>query len=169
VSGAGAGGALDRIRRLRGVRWQWREDAPAEARGRPGVGVIAQEVEAVFPELVVAERGVKRVRYLGLVAPLMAAVGELDMRIASLARTSRTEEGMTSETPERPSARLAAATTGTVRTELDPDAVARVLPELVETNDRGEQVVAFEGLIGQLIEAVKELDDRLSALESAPR
>jgi hypothetical protein len=38
----------------------------------------------------------------------------------------------------------------------------------VMTNDRGQKVVAYEGLIGQLIEAVKELDARLSALESDP-
>jgi Chaperone of endosialidase len=167
VSGGGAGGALDRITRLRGVRWQWREDAPAEARVRVGMGVIAQEVEAVFPELVVAERGVKRVRYRGLVSPLMAAVGELDARVAALATIM--EEGMSSPTPERQSERVAAASTGEVRTELDPDAVARVFPELVVTNDRGERVVAYEGLIGQLIEAVKELDARVRALESAPR
>jgi hypothetical protein len=133
------------------------------------MGVIAQEVETVFPDLVLTEGGVKRVRYLGLVPPLMAAVGELDARVASLATISRTEEGMTSDSPGGPSARLGAATSGAVPTELDPDAVARVLPELVVTNDRGERVVAYEGLIGQLIEAVKELDARLSALESDPR
>jgi hypothetical protein len=133
------------------------------------MGVIAQEVEAVFRELVVTEGGVKRVRYLGLVPPLMAAVGELDARIASLARNSRTDERLTSQTPEPAAPRLAAATGGTARTELDPDAVARVFPELVVTNDRGDRVVAYEGLIGQLIEAVKELDARLSALESDVR
>jgi hypothetical protein len=162
---SGVGGAVDLIRRLRGVRWQWREDAPAEARARVGAGVIAQEVEEVFPELVVTDRGIKRVRYRGLVAPLMAAVGELDARIAALARETETE--MTSRIPGRQSARVAAANPGDLRTELDPDAVARVFPELVVTNERGERVVAYEGLIGQLIEAIKELDARVRVLESA--
>jgi hypothetical protein len=133
------------------------------------MGVIAQEVEAVFRELVVTVGGVKRVRYLGLVPPLMAAVGELDARITSVARISRTDESLTSETPEPRAPRLAAATVGAAPTELDPDAVARVFPELVVTNALGERVVAYEGLIGQLIEAVKELDSRLSALESHSR
>src|SRR5918911_4134939 len=81
----GEGGATARIRSLRGVRWQWRDDAPAEARGQAGMGVIAQEVEAVFPELVRTSRtGFKRVRYNGLLTPLMTTAGELNRRMEAL-------------------------------------------------------------------------------------
>lgn len=74
--------ALYRIRRIRGVRWRWKDEAPEEARALPGMGVIAQEVEAVFPELVVDDpRGFKTVYYPGLIAPLIEAVKELDDRL----------------------------------------------------------------------------------------
>lgn len=49
------------------------------------MGVIAQEVERVFPELVTTdEHGRKRVDYIGLVAPLIEAVKELDERVRAL-------------------------------------------------------------------------------------
>jgi len=49
------------------------------------MGVIAQEVEKVFPELVTTdEQGRKKVEYEGLIAPLIAAVKELDERVRSL-------------------------------------------------------------------------------------
>ena len=79
--------ATGKIRELRGVTWQWREDAPAEAQQQPGMGVIAQEVEKVFPELVITdEQGLKRVEYSGLIAPLIEAVKELDDRLRALER-----------------------------------------------------------------------------------
>jgi hypothetical protein len=79
--------ATRKIRELRGVTWEWREDAPTEAKQQPGMGVIAQEVEKVFPELVITdEQGLKRVEYSGLIAPLIEAVKELDDRLRALER-----------------------------------------------------------------------------------
>lgn len=76
------------IRRLRGVSFEWGEHAPDGLSGAD-LGVIAQEVEAVFPELVREdELGYKRVNYLGLLAPLIEAVKELDARVAALEATS---------------------------------------------------------------------------------
>ncbi len=49
------------------------------------MGVIAQEVEKVFPELVTTdEQGRKKVEYEGLIAPLIEAVKELDERVRAL-------------------------------------------------------------------------------------
>jgi hypothetical protein len=77
--------ATEKIAKLRGVTWEWREDAPADAKEQPGMGVIAQEVEKVFPELVTTdEQGRKKVEYEGLIAPLIEAVKELDERVRSL-------------------------------------------------------------------------------------
>jgi hypothetical protein len=74
--------ATEMLGQLRGVRWRWRDSAPEEVKANPGMGVIAQEVEQVFPELVsVGEDGYKRVDYHGLVAPLIEAVKELDGRL----------------------------------------------------------------------------------------
>lgn len=76
------------VRRLRGVAFEWREDVAGKS--GPDLGVIAQEVEEVFPELVrTDERGFKTVNYVGLIAPLIEAVKELDARIEALERKLR--------------------------------------------------------------------------------
>jgi len=76
------------VRRLRGVTFEWSEDAQSARRGRD-MGVIAQEVEEVFPELVSTDDdGYKRVNYAGLIAPLIEAIKELDARIRTLERAA---------------------------------------------------------------------------------
>jgi hypothetical protein len=76
---------LWKILELRGVTWEWRDDAPDEAKEQPGLGVIAQEVERVFPQLVeTGEDGIKRVHYYGLIGPLIEAVKELDDRLRAV-------------------------------------------------------------------------------------
>jgi len=76
-----------RLAEVRGVTWEWRDDAPDEAKQQPGIGVIAQELEKVFPELVSTdEQGRKKVDYIGLIGPLIEAVKELDARVSELER-----------------------------------------------------------------------------------
>src|SRR3990172_12948782 len=87
-------GAVGRLRRLRGVRWRWRDDAPDGAKATAPMGVVAQDVEAVFPELVTTDaKGHKRVSYTGLIGPVIEAVKELDERLraveARLAQSAR--------------------------------------------------------------------------------
>jgi len=72
--------ALARIEKLRGVSFEWNRNAKAlgAAVGEPQIGVIAQEVEAVFPEIVaVPENGYRSVDYSKLTAVLIEAVKEL--------------------------------------------------------------------------------------------
>jgi len=77
--------ATRKLEQVRGVTWEWREDAPDNAKEQPGIGVIAQEVEQVLPELVVTdEQGRKKVNYVGLIGPLIEAVKELDQRLAAV-------------------------------------------------------------------------------------
>jgi hypothetical protein len=77
--------ALERLRRLRGVTWEWRDDAPDAAKDQPGMGVIAQEVQAVFPELVTTTaEGHLQVDYDGLIPPLVEAIHELDARLRAV-------------------------------------------------------------------------------------
>jgi hypothetical protein len=77
--------AVERIRQLRGVTWEWKDDAPDEAKRQPGMGVIAQDVEKVFPQLVhTTEEGLKKVDYSGLIAPIIEAIKELDQRLTTL-------------------------------------------------------------------------------------
>ena len=83
----------ERISQLRGVAWQWRGDAPSQAKQQPAIGVIAQDVERVFPELVVTDaQGRKRVNYVGLIAPLIEAVKELDTRLQAVERRLETPQ-----------------------------------------------------------------------------
>lgn len=155
--------ATTSIRRLRGVIWKWRDDAPEQAKQQPGMGVIAQEVEAVFPELVTThDNGHKQVDYDGLIAPLCRAIGELAERLRQLSSERQGGESVSSEDSTEQVAKAARGGSGS---GLDPHQVARVFPDLVTTDEEGNEVVAYEGLNGPLIEAIKELDARVSALE----
>lgn len=74
--------ALSNTLALRGVSYNWLDPKKAE---KPQVGVIAQEVEAVYPELVhTKEDGYKAVNYAQMVAVLIEAVRELNEKIESL-------------------------------------------------------------------------------------
>jgi hypothetical protein len=65
---------LKRLMQLNGYRYQWK-DAAKDA--SPQLGVLAQEVEALFPELVKRdEKGMLSVNYSGLVPVLVEAVKE---------------------------------------------------------------------------------------------
>jgi hypothetical protein len=71
--------AVDRVRALRGVYYN-RKDTKA-----PGVGVIAQEMQRVFPEVVHKdEDGILSVAYGNLVGVLIEAVKELADRVEEL-------------------------------------------------------------------------------------
>jgi hypothetical protein len=142
----GSGDTLDRIRRLRGVSWEWREEAPVQAPGRQA-GVIAQEVQAVFPELVeTAPNGYLKVRYGGLTAKLAEAMAELSDRLERLEADAGSEPKLSDADAKR---------------DLDPveSALARLRS--------GDELATADhtALVGALVEAVKELDTRLAALE----
>lgn len=70
--------SLDKISQLRGVSFRWQDS------GQPSVGLVAQEVEKVFPELVRDSNGLKGVEYGNLVAPLIEAIKEQQTQIKSL-------------------------------------------------------------------------------------
>jgi hypothetical protein len=72
---------LDKLASVRGVAFSWAESpqTPGNVTGQPGIGVIAQEVEEVFPELVstYGDHGYKAVDYSGLSGVLVEAAKEL--------------------------------------------------------------------------------------------
>lgn len=141
-----APGALAGIRRLRGVSWEWREEAPVEADGREA-GVIAQEVEAVFPELVEAgQDGYLRVHYKGLAAKLAEAVVELASRLERLEGRSLADPRVSDADAKR---------------QLGP--VDSALARLRSGEELGR--ADYTALVGALVEATKELDSRLASLE----
>jgi hypothetical protein len=80
---------MDSLSMLRGVRYIW--DTIAAGRKMPEgteIGFIAQEVEAIFPELVhTDEYGYKTVQYSRLAAILLEAVKELNATLAQQQKT----------------------------------------------------------------------------------
>lgn len=67
--------SLARLRLLRGYQYQWKDPSKDQSLQ---TGLIAQEVEELFPELVKTdERGMKSVNYIGLVPHLIEAIKEL--------------------------------------------------------------------------------------------
>lgn len=87
--------ALDKVTQIRGVTFDWTQEHVDSRGGEDGyfvrkhdVGVIAQEIEAVLPE-VVAERedGFKAVRYEKIVPLLIEAIKELKAEITVLKTT----------------------------------------------------------------------------------
>lgn len=84
VRGLGERGSmLDRIKAVEAVSFRMKDSKE----GRTEFGVIAQQLEKVFPELVVTDDskdGFKSVNYTGLIAPLIGAAQELESRNAAL-------------------------------------------------------------------------------------
>ena len=72
-------GSLDAVKALRGVSFDWLENGGSE------IGVIAQEVEAVLPDVVSTnDEGIKSVKYGNMVAVLIEAIKEQQLRIEVL-------------------------------------------------------------------------------------
>ena len=68
---------LEKIMSLTGVTYDWIQPTSKEQEGRQ-LGVIAQDVEKVFPEAVtISSEGYRRVNYPALVAPLIESTKEL--------------------------------------------------------------------------------------------
>jgi len=71
--------ALDLINTLHGYTFTWKAD------GKKAIGLIAQEVEQVFPNLVTTDvNGLKSVQYGNLVAPMIEAIHSLTDQIQTL-------------------------------------------------------------------------------------
>ena len=78
-------GALGKVCAMRGVNFEFIEPQKSTPDNGVQIGVIAQEVEAQYPEAVVTnDDGIKSVRYEKLVAPLIEAIKEQQEIIASL-------------------------------------------------------------------------------------
>jgi hypothetical protein len=93
---------FDQLAKIRGVTWTWNAASATHGKvpGSDDAGVIAQEVEAVFPHLIeTSPEGVKRVNYTGLVGVVIEAVKELkakndalEKRVAELEKQQRAAE-----------------------------------------------------------------------------
>ena len=87
--------ALDKIMKIRGVEFDWRWNDSEIADNYPlitrfknkphSIGIISQELESVFPEAImqetIGEEGYQQIDYELLVAPLIEAVKELNIKV----------------------------------------------------------------------------------------
>ena len=69
---------LEMIEQIRGINFTWKNN------GIKSMGVIAQDVEKVFPELVHGTEGSKTLQYSGLIGALVESVKELSAKVAAL-------------------------------------------------------------------------------------
>lgn len=81
--------ALDKLATLNPVTFRWDQDANKKygftGDDRQHIGLIAQDVEKVFPETVITDaKGIKRVDYPALVSPLVEALKEQQAEMAQL-------------------------------------------------------------------------------------
>ncbi len=98
---------LDRLARIRGVTWTWNDEAGPLGKipGSQDAGVIAQEVEAEFPDLIVTSpEGYKRVNYTGLVGVVIEAVKELKAKNEALEKRIAELEKQLAERDKNPEA-----------------------------------------------------------------
>jgi len=71
--------ALNTVNSMRGVKFNWKET------DTPSIGLIAQEVEKLLPELVhTSDNGEKSINYGGVVGVLIEAIKELTSRVKKL-------------------------------------------------------------------------------------
>lgn len=74
--------ALEKVTSLKGVMYEWKKDNGDD---KKHLGLIAQEVKKVFPELVQTDAtGNYSVHYTGMIAPLVEAIKELKNRVELL-------------------------------------------------------------------------------------
>lgn len=73
---------LDKVDQLRGVTFTWKSN------GKNAIGLIAQEVEKILPEVVSETDGIKNVSYDQIVGLLVEAVKELKQEVEELKKSS---------------------------------------------------------------------------------
>jgi hypothetical protein len=79
--------ALAKVLAIDGVTFKWNQNADAVQKTGVDVGVIAQQVESVFPEIVVTrDNGYKAVYYEKLVPLLIEAIKELNKKVDALSK-----------------------------------------------------------------------------------
>lgn len=69
---------LKELLKLKGVSYTWKDN------GAKDIGLIAQDVEKVYPELVIEKNGLKQVDYQKLIGPIVEALREQQEEISIL-------------------------------------------------------------------------------------
>ena len=76
---------LDKVLKMRGVSFEWNNKQSSYPTGQKDVGLIAQDIEKVVPEVVkTREDGTKGIRYDRLIGVLVEAIKELKQEVEEL-------------------------------------------------------------------------------------
>ncbi|MCC2545131.1 tail fiber domain-containing protein [Hymenobacter sp. BT175] len=119
-------GALASVRALRGVRYQWNELGVQHGgtAGAGQVGVLAQEIEKIYPELVSTDaHGYKAVNYAQLTPVLLETIKELDAQLA--AQTRRADEARAAQQADHADLQMLKAQLAKLQEAVAPAAAAR--------------------------------------------
>jgi len=77
--------ALDKVKKLNGVTWEWNDDVNEVTKTTPTTGLIAQEVQEVLPQVVVErENGYLGLDYSKMMGLLVEAIKEQQIKIDNL-------------------------------------------------------------------------------------
>jgi len=77
--------ALEKVKQINGVEFDWIENPEIHGNSGHDVGVIAQEIEKVIPEVVTTrENGIKAVKYEKIVSLLIEAIKDLEKQVEEL-------------------------------------------------------------------------------------
>lgn len=99
-------GVLDRLKNIRAASFEWNEHATelGPERGRREIGLIAQDLEATFPEVVssISDESYKTIDYGRVSAVLVAAVKELLAKNEALAKRIEDLEGFVGQPAFQP-------------------------------------------------------------------
>ncbi len=77
--------ALDKVKQLNGVTWEWNDDVNEVTKSTPKTGLIAQEVQSVLPQVVVErENGFLGLDYSKMIGLLVEAIKEQQTQIDEL-------------------------------------------------------------------------------------
>lgn len=87
--------SLENTLKMRGVSYQWKDESKSQSNQ---IGVIAQEVEVIYPEFVhTNDKGMKAVNYAQMTAVLIEAIKELNAKVQSLEKENSTLKASLSE------------------------------------------------------------------------
>tara|TARA_R100000734_G_C3232608_1_gene40068 strand:+ start:44 stop:466 length:423 start_codon:yes stop_codon:yes gene_type:complete len=79
--------ALEKVKKIQGIEFDWIEKQEVHGNSGHDVGVIAQEIENVLPEVVTTrDNGYKAVKYEKIVPLLIEAIKDLSKQVDGLKR-----------------------------------------------------------------------------------
>lgn len=146
--------ATDALRALRGVNYKWNSDDGSDPMR---IGFIAQEVEAIVPQLVTTgQNGFKSVNYVGFVPILTQALKEQDQRILGLNTTLEAQAKALSSLKLSSSGELI-ANMPVSTTYIEPTSTTKAIPVATLVDNRLDIIIAVSEWSESLVTFLKDV------------